>query len=236
MGLAATVAAAFVRGLSGFGMAILLVPVLGLMISPESAVVSVNILGVLVGLVGIRKVWAISENSVKPIAALAMVATPLGLWLLQVTDPDAARLLIAAIAVAAFILVLLPKRSAAQVPHRAETGLTGIASGILTGFAGMPGPPVIPYYLRRAIDPQMARASMMVIFLFTSIAGCAAALAMGMMTKQEPILAGLLFPAILIGNWLGSLAFGRIADWVWRVLTGVILGTATAAAVWKAVI
>ncbi|WP_328598404.1 sulfite exporter TauE/SafE family protein [Pontixanthobacter gangjinensis] len=229
-------AAAFVRGLSGFGMAILLVPALALTISPESAVVSVNILGVLVGLVGIRKIWTISEGSVKPIAVLAMAATPLGLWLLQITDPGSARLLIAMIAVGAFILVLLPKRPAAHIPNRAETGLTGIASGILTGFAGMPGPPVIPYYLRRAIDPQVARASMMVIFLFTSIAGCIAAMAMGMMTRQEPLLAGLLFPAVLLGNWLGSLAFGRIAEWVWRVLTGMILGAATAAAVWKAVV
>ena len=52
--LAATLAAAFVRGLAGFGMAILLVPVLALAIPPREAVVVANWLGLLIGLVGLR--------------------------------------------------------------------------------------------------------------------------------------------------------------------------------------
>ena len=42
--------AAFVRGLTGFGMAILLVPVLALALSPVEAVLVVNGMSVLIGL------------------------------------------------------------------------------------------------------------------------------------------------------------------------------------------
>ena len=49
--LVAALAAAFVRGLAGFGMAILLVPVLGLAIPPTEAVVMANWLGIFIGLV-----------------------------------------------------------------------------------------------------------------------------------------------------------------------------------------
>ena len=231
--LAATLAAAFVRGLAGFGMAILLVPVLGLAVPPGEAVVVANWLGLMIGLVGLKAILGQSERSALTISALAVLATPLGVWLLAVTDPALARLLIALIALGSFVLVLLPKRPAHHLPGAAETGATGLVSGVLTGFAGMPGPPVVPYYLRRAIPPQMARASMMSIFLATSFAGVASALALRVATWREPMLAALLFPAVLLGNWLGHKAFGRIGDAAWRTFTGGVLGLAAAAALWR---
>ena len=88
----ATLAAAFVRGLAGFGMAILLVPVLGLAVPPREAVVVANWLGLLIGLVGIRKIIGASERSALHISALAVLATPLGVWLLAITDAGLARL------------------------------------------------------------------------------------------------------------------------------------------------
>ena len=231
--LAATLTAAFVRGLAGFGMAILLVPVLGLAVPPHEAVVVANWLGLLIGLVGLRKIIGASERSALQIAGTAMLATPLGVWLLTLTDPALARFAIALIALGSFVLVLLPKRPAHHQPSALETGGTGIVSGILTGFAGMPGPPVVPYYLRRDIPAQLARASMMTIFLATSVAGVVSATVLGVATLREPQLAALLFPAVLLGNWLGSRAFGKISDPVWRLFTGGVLGLSALAALWK---
>ena len=134
--LAAALAAAFVRGLAGFGMAILLVPVLGLAIPPGEAVVVSNWLGVLIGLVGLRKILGNSEKSAYVIGGLAVLFTPLGVWLLAITDPAVARLVIALIALGSFVLVLLPKRAEHHAPGTLETGTTGITSGVLTGFAG----------------------------------------------------------------------------------------------------
>ncbi len=231
--LTATLTAAFVRGLAGFGMAILLVPVLGLAISPREAVVVANWLGLLIGLVGLKKILSASERSAFVISGAAVLAVPLGVWLLARTDPALARLLIALVAFGSFLLVLLPKRPAHHLPSTLETGTTGLASGILTGFAGMPGPPVVPYYLRREIPPLLARASMMTIFLATSVAGVASASLLGVATLREPQLAALLFPAVLLGNWLGSLAFGKIGEKTWRTFTGGVLGLAALAALWK---
>lgn len=231
--LSAAFAAAFVRGLAGFGMAILLVPVIGLAISPAEAVVVANWLGLLIGLVGLRKVIGASERSAFVIAACAVLATPLGVWLLAITAPELARFLIALIALGSFVLVLLPKRPADHVPTTAETGATGIASGVLAGFAAMPGPPVVPFYLRRQIPAELARASMMTIFLATSFAGVASAMALQVATWREATLAVTLFPAVLLGNWLGDLAFGKVSDAVWRTFTGGVLGLAALAALWR---
>lgn len=229
----AALAAAFVRGLAGFGMAILLVPVLGLAIPPTEAVVTANWLGIFIGLVGLRALLGASERSAFVIGGVAMLATPLGVWLLAVTDPALARLLIALVALAAFALVLMPKRPDGHVPGLGETGATGIACGVLTGFAGMPGVPVVPFYLRRQIAPQLARASMMTIFLATSVAGVGSAMALQVATWRELGLAALLFPAVLIGNWLGNKAFGKVSDRAWRTFVGVVLALSALAALWR---
>lgn len=231
--LAAALGAAFVRGLAGFGMAILLVPVLGLALPPREAVVVANWLGLLIGLVGLRRIIGTSERSALVMSLVAVVSTPVGVWLLARTDPAIARMLIALIALGAFVLVLLPKKPAHYAPTLAVTGASGFVSGVLTGFAGMPGPPVVPYYLRREISAEVARASMMVVFIATSLAGVLSALMLRVATVREPILALMLFPAVLLGNWLGYRAFGKVSDPVWRAFTGGVLGLAAAAALWR---
>lgn len=230
--IAAALAAAFVRGLAGFGMAILLVPVLGLAIPPAEAVVVGNWLGLMIGIKDLRRNLSDAEKSARSIALLAVLATPLGVLALANTAPEVARLVIALVALAAFAIFLLPQREP-HPPGRVTTGLTGITSGLLTGFAGMPGPPVVPYYLGRRIEPRIARASMMLIFMATSIAGVLSATALGVATVREPVLALLLFPAILLGDHWGHKAFGKVGPTVWRSFVGVVLGAAAAGALLK---
>ena len=74
---------------------------------------------------------------------------------------------------------------------------------------------------------------MMTIFLATSFAGSVSALALGVATVREPILAAILYPAVLLGNWLGTLAFGRVSESAWRIFVGVVLGLAAVAALLK---
>lgn len=227
---AMTFGAAAIRGLTGFGMAIILVPLLGLVIRPDQAVVLAILLQFLIGPVGIKTIIADSDRpSSLMIAGFAVLATPFGLWLLAHTAPDVARLLISLIAIGAFILVILPKGQAV-VPGRAVTAATGVAAGVLTGFAAMPGPPVVPYYLRGAFTPVTARASMMLIFFATAIAGTIASTLLGLATLPLILLAVALFVPMFIGNHLGQMAFGRVSPTIWRSMVALLLGVAGIAA------
>ncbi|MEQ1686994.1 MAG: sulfite exporter TauE/SafE family protein [Sphingopyxis sp.] len=229
---AMTFGAALIRGLTGFGMAIILVPLLGMVIEPAQAVVLAILLQLLIGPVGLRTILADGDRaSALPIAGVAMLATPLGLIALQATSPDVARLIIAAVAIGAFLLVLLPMRPDGHRPGAAEIGLTGLTSGILTGFAAMPGPPVVPFYLRQRIEPRVARASMMLVFFGTAIAGAISAFALGVASVQTAALAAALFLPMLAGNWAGGLAFGRVPATLWRSIVAIILGIAGVSAV-----
>lgn len=228
---AMTFGAAAIRGLTGFGMAIILVPLLGLVIRPDAAVVLAILLQLLVGPVGLRTVMRNSHaHSAIPIALMAVMATPAGLWALAYTPPDTARVAIAFIALAAFVLVALPVRNP-RPPGLPVTLLTGTVAGVLTGFAAMPGPPVVPFYMRSGLPAKTVRASMMLVFFATAIAGTLSSWLIGLADIQVIWMSLFLLPALLLGNWAGGLAFGRLPEAVWRVAVGLILGVAGASAV-----
>ena len=228
-----TLVAAAIRGLTGFGMAIILVPLLGLIVRPDEAVIIAILLQLFIAPVGISKIVRDADRaSAGLIVGAAMIATPFGVWFLAQTAPDMARVIIAAIALIAFLLVLLPPRPHSK-PGTVETLLTGLAAGALTGIAAMPGPPVVPYYLRQTITPERARASMLLVFFGTAIAATLSSYLLGLINPKILSLSILLFPTVLIGNWLGSMAFGRISERVWRSAVALILGLAGFSAVWR---
>ncbi|BBB12824.1 sulfite exporter TauE/SafE family protein [Sphingopyxis sp. FD7] len=229
---AMTFGAAYVRGLTGFGMAIILVPLLGLIMPPGEAVVLGILLQLLIGPVGIRVIVADADRATAwPIGLLAMALTPLGMVALDHTPADLARLLITLAAVAAFVAVLLPKQVEGHRPGKLAVAGTGIASGILTGFAAMPGPPVVPFYLRRRVEPRVARASMLMIFFMTAIAGTLAALWLGIASWRLLIVSLILFAPMWLGNRVGARHFGRVAPHIWQAMVALVLGVAAVSAV-----
>lgn len=231
--LLAAFGSAFVRGLTGFGMAILLVPILALALAPVDAVLLANFLSLFIGLSQIGRLVRGAEKSAWTIIGLVALTTPAGLYLLSVTSPALARVVIAGIALSAFVAILIPRRGARD-HHVATTGGVGLLSGLMTGYAGMPGPPVVPYYVGRDIPREVAKASMMLIFTCASAVGLASGTAFGVLDWSLALLALVLFPSVLLGNWLGDRASGRIEDRTWRICVGLVLGGAAIGAVWKA--
>tara|TARA_A100001391_G_scaffold273_3_gene694 strand:+ start:22982 stop:23725 length:744 start_codon:yes stop_codon:yes gene_type:complete len=230
--VAATLGAAFIRGLTGFGFGILLVPILALALTPVEAVLVLNIMAGLLSLSEIRYILREAERSALTIGALVLVTTLPGLMLLDATPPALARLLIALVALSAFVAVLLPRRAGDQ-PGHLTTGLTGAAAGILTGFAAMPGPPVVPYYVGRDIPRRTAKASMIAVFGVAAMAGVASGATLGVLEWRIVVLAVALFPLVMLGNWLGSHAFGKVSERLWRIVVGVVLAAAAGTAFLK---
>ncbi|MEA1618641.1 sulfite exporter TauE/SafE family protein [Erythrobacter sp. T5W1-R] len=225
----AALGSAFVRGLTGFGMAILLVPVLALALPPVEAVALTNALSLMLGATEIRTLVRDAEKSAWMIGAAVVVTTPLGLYALSLTGRDVARLVIALIAVSAFVAILLPRRGSAM-PGRAVTGGVGVLSGLMTGYAGMPGPPVVPYYAGRDLPRATAKASMQLIFTIAATTGLASAAWLGILRPELLLFALLILPVIIAGNKLGARVSGRVSDPLWRTSVGLVLGGAAVAA------
>jgi uncharacterized protein len=232
--LAAALGASFVRGLTGFGMAILLVPILALALPPVEAVVLANALSLMIGVTEVRQLVREAERSAWVIGALVVVATPVGLYALSLTGADVARLVIALIALSAFLAILLPRRGSAM-PGRLVTGAVGVLSGLMTGYAGMPGPPVVPYYAGRDLPRSTIKASMLLVFVIAASAGLLSATWLGILHWELFAFALVMLPVILLGNRLGLAVSGRISDPVWRATVGVVLAGAAVGAFAKLV-
>ena len=226
----ATLGAAFIRGLTGFGFGIVLVPILALAVAPLEAVLAINIMAGLLALTDIRLILRDSERSALILGALILVGTLPGLMLLDAMPAEVARVVIAVAALGAFFAIILPTRSLVQY-SAVTTTATGLSSGLLTGLVGMPGPPVIPYYVNRDIPRITAKASMIAVFGIAALAGVSSGVAIGALNGRIVVLGLALFPVVLVGNWLGSLVFGSVSDRVWRTFVGLVLGGAALASI-----
>ncbi len=230
--LLAAIAAGFVRGLAGFGLSVVLVPVLQLAIAPSAAVLIGLISLFLIGLTDVGRIRRDADRSAIPITLLALACMPLGLWALVALPPEWARVLIALVSLGAFVLVVVPLGKVAM-PRRPAMALSGFFTGFFGGFAGMPGPGMAPFYLRGRLEPRQARASMMAIFLVVTPLSAAVFVWQGIGGLPELELAALLFPAVLLGDWFGHRAFGRVTQGQWQLATALVLGGAALGALYK---
>ena len=231
----AVLLAAVVRGLTGFGFGFLLTPILALALSPVQAVLLVNVLAFSLAFAEVRYVVREGHRSALWISALLLLTVMPGLLLLSAIPTQWGRVLIALAALTAFVIVVLPRRKDADVrpPGKLATGATGLIAGVATGFAAMPGISVVPYYVRQPMPRAMAKASMIGIFGVSALAGLVSGAVTGLLEWRLLAFGALLFPVMALGNWMGSLVFGRVSDPVWRTFVGLTLGTAALAALLK---
>ena len=223
VGLGAALLAGLVRGFSGFGSAMILTPALSALYGPAAAVplglaleifVTVPLLPGAVGLVEWRRIGALS------LAACA--AEPPGAWLLLHLPPTPMRVAISAV-ILGFVAILAFGWRYHGRPNVAATLLTGAASGVLNGAAGMGGPPVVFYYLSGGAPSAQVRASFIVFFALIDLVAelaLAAGGAIDLLTLERALW---LTPAFLAAAWLGSRAFRGTSDAFYRKVALIIL-------------
>lgn len=218
--------AGMLRGFSGYGFGIAAVPLLSLICPPATAVPIVLVLQVLVSAEGIvGAVRTCDRRTVRVLALAAAVATPVGVVALTRLPPNAVRLAIALIVFGATV-VIGRGRSPAWLLSGPSTLLFGAMAGVFNGLAGMPGPPVIAYYLASPLGSARARASMIVLFLFTGLVALPPLVLAGALTPGRGALAIVAFPIVWFGSWSGAFFYRYSSEIVYRWTGIVVLGAA----------
>jgi uncharacterized protein len=225
--------AGFVRGLTGVGLAVVLVPLVNLVLPPERTVLLAVLIGCLAGAMGYRAAWrAVDRSQVLLITVATVVATPFGLLLLFRTPDNVARIAIAAIAFLALLVILMP-RPALPPTGKLPAIITGLLTGLLGAFAAIPGPPVIYYFVRSGVPAATTRDAMIVIFLWAPLAVALLALLLGKLDWQLFALALSCFPALAGGNALGTRFFGKVPEQQWRMMIVGLIAIAAMGAVFR---
>lgn len=220
--------AGLLRGFTGYGFSIAAVPLLSLVCPPVTAVALTLVLQGLISAEGLPEAARLCDwRSVRLLALGAVLMTPFGVLALTHLPEAWVRLCIAA-AVAVATLVIGSTRASGRVASGGWVVASGAAAGLFNGLAGMPGPPVIAFYLAAPIASARARASMIVLFLLTSLAALMPLGLAGSLTWRLVALAVAAWPLVLAGSWAGAQLYARSSEQLYR-WTGLGVLAATAA-------
>ncbi len=215
--------AAFIRGFTGFGLAVVGVPLLSLFFAPAEIVPSIMILAILAGLQLLPKIWrSVDWQLLIPTIAGAAIGTPLGTWLLAGVSDNVMRVLIGLAVLAASGAVQLGFRFA-QRPRAGVSAGFGAIAGLTGGAAAMPGPSVIFLFLAAPIAHEAGRASLVLFFQASAMMSAVSATFGGLMQWHSLILGALLVPAMLVGNWLGDRVFDKASAKTYRRVVVLLL-------------
>lgn len=216
--------AGFMRGVTGFGGAMLMAPPLSFLIGPVPAVVTALMLESAAALVMFPDALPKINKPVLFYLTLPAVFTvPIGGYLLVTLDPLIARKLISAVVVVFSFGLLSGLRYSG--PHRPGTSLAlGSIVGILLGATSVGAPPVI-LYLLSGPDPQtVTRANLTVFVTAISVIGLVMLGIAGAATMQLALSAFLLCIPFLAATWAGGTLFARLSDTgVRRIALGFML-------------
>jgi len=223
--------AGLLRGFSGFGFAIAAMPLLSLLRPPAEVVPVVLLLQAAISVQGLRGAWAAADwASLRWMLPGAVLATPLGLAALAMLPAAPVRLVIAGLVFATVAALARGFRLVAMAGPPWALG-SGILAGLCNGLAAMPGPPVIAFYLAAPLRAGAGRAAMIVLFLFTSLAGLLPMAALGRVGVESLVLAGLGVAPVWGGSALGAALYARSPEARYRrVALWMLAATGVAAA------
>jgi len=204
--------AGLIRGITGFGGAMLMAPPLSLLIGAVPTVVTALILETAAAVVMFPDAWRkINKRVLFYLILPTCFTVPIGGYFLVTLDPLIARKIISGVVVVFSLMLLSGLRYSG--PHRPSTSLVlGSVVGVLLGATSIGAPPVI-LYLLSGPDPQdVTRANLTVFVTAISAIGLIMLLVAGAYTTQLTVSAFLLCIPYLAATWLGGTLFARMSD------------------------
>jgi uncharacterized membrane protein YfcA len=224
MGVAAL--SGLVRGFSGFGGAMIYMPLVAAVYEPRIAAVTILLVDFFSSTpFALGQLRRCTWKEVTPISIATGIAAPFGAWALLVLDPTMLRW-----GIALLVLSLLPFLVSGW-RYRGEPKLpvtvgVGLFAGVCAGAVQIAGPPVIMYWMSRGNSAATMRANLMVYFLFCGLTITISYLWFGLFTVPLVALAIMLGIPYLAGVAVGAYVFRGSSDLLYRRVAYVIIALA----------
>ncbi len=229
-GLAVIFFAAFlggvIRGFSGFGTALIFLPIATPYLGPFGALIGLTIMDIFGPLPNLRRAWsAVNKGDLTRLLMGCAVVLPLGLWVLTKVAPEVFRYAVSILALVMLAILILGLRYHGRVSRTMVTGIGG-AAGFLGGVAGLPGPAVILFYMSRPLPVDVIRATILLFLLGFDFLLLGFLTGMGQVTLTAIALGFTLAVPNLLGNWLGGWLFRPELERLYRAAAYVAIALA----------
>jgi uncharacterized membrane protein YfcA len=208
--------AGLARGFSGFGSALIFIPLASSIIGARLASPLLLVIDFIAAAPLIPNAWRYADRrDVGTMLLGSLIGVPIGTWALTQMDPLAVRWMIVALIVPMLALLMLGWRYRGA-PTAAVTAAVGALAGFFNGVAQVGGPPIVLYWLRDTTAARVVRANIIVFFAASSVFTTISYLIGGVLTTAVVGLCILAGPAFGVGLWLGSHMFRLASEETFR--------------------
>lgn len=215
--LIATIGAAgIVRGFTGFGTALIFVPIASIFLPSASVVALITMTGVASTAALLPRALRTGDLTEVGMMALAALTTvPVGIWLLGLLDQITVRWIVTAVASGMLAALVMGWRYVGQV-GRPGLFLVGAAAGLIGGMTGLTGPVVILFYLAGAGRVEVVRANTILFLAALDVVIVGNLMLQGMTDLSLFLLAMLLAVPYFITTLLGQALFDPAYEKIYR--------------------
>lgn len=214
---AATLLGGLVRGFTGFGFAMVFMPLASIVLGPVAALGLIFCIDLPYALpLAARSARNAEWREVLPLLATATLALPAGIWLLIWLDRETMRWILAGLVLSAVALMASGWRYHGRPGIPLSLGV-GVLSGLFNGMASIGGMPLAVFWLgAQRNDRHKTRANLQTFFgLSTVISGVTLWLS-GILTTKAALMALPLFAVYGAGMWAGTHGFRLASETTFR--------------------
>jgi uncharacterized protein len=224
LGIAAL--AGLVRGFTGFGSALIYIPLVSAVYSPQIAVATLLLMDAISAIpVTIRAIPQCNWREVAPVTIAGAVALPFGAAMLVYLDPLLLRWFICVLVLVALAALAAGWRYHGKPTVAASIGV-GVLAGVGAGAAQIGAPPLLVYWLGGQNSAATVRANIMVYFIMQSVMSAVVYYYSALFTPQVIVLSVLLGVPFAVLLTMGARWFHGSSDELYRRVAYIIIGLA----------
>src|SRR3954471_23420805 len=214
------------RGFSGFGSALIFMPLASSIAAPRLVAALLLIIDFVAAAPLLPDAWRKADRKATAVIVLgALIGVPIGTYFLSVLEPVTTRWIISCFVAALLLLLLSGWRYRGKDHAWISVGIGGL-SGFCSGLAQTGGPPIVGYWLGRPIASVVARANILLFFGASDFFSAVSYALAGLITADALRFSFLVGPVYGIGVWFGASLFGRASETLFRSICYALIAAA----------
>jgi uncharacterized protein len=214
------------RGFSGFGSALIFMPLASSIADPRLVAALLLIIDFVAAAPLLPGAWEKADRKATAVmVAGALIGVPIGTYFLSRLEPVTTRWIISAFVFALLLLLLSGWRYRGKDHTAVSVGIGGL-SGFCSGLAQTGGPPIVGYWLGRPLPSVIARANILLFFGASDAFSAVSYATAGLITMNAILFAIVVGPVYGIGVWFGASLFGKASETVFRAICYALIGAA----------
>jgi len=214
------------RGFSGFGSALIFMPLASSIADPRLVAALLLIIDFVAAAPLLPNAWRKADRKATAIMVLgALIGVPIGTYFLSRLEPVTTRWIISVFVFALLLLLLSGWRYRGKDHAAISIGIGGL-SGFCGGLAQTGGPPIVGYWLGRPIASVIARANIVLFFGASDFFSVVSYAAAGLITMDAIRFSLVVGPVYGIGVWFGASLFGKASEALFRAICYALIAAA----------